>query len=92
MMLAVGKCGKDAAAQVERLVVNWSRFHPGDLIVFPIDVRFHRAVSTQNEAVVLGCAVVLVKPPAEYTVSCLRFPRGRDNRALAAHPTVSGLS
>ena len=65
MMLAVGKCGKDAAAQVECLVVNWPRFHPGDLIVFPIDVRFHRAVSTQNEAVVLGCAVVLVKPPPD---------------------------
>ena len=62
VVLAVGKCGKDAAAQVERLVVDRPRLHPGDQIVFPIDFRLHRAVSTKDEAVVLGNAVVLVEP------------------------------
>ena len=65
VVLAVGERGKDAAAQIERPVVDWSCIHPGDQIVFPIDVRLHRAVSTQDEAVVLGNAFVLVEPPPD---------------------------
>ena len=61
----VGEGGEYAAAQNERGVVDRSRLDPGDLVVIPVDGRFYRTVSTEDKAIVLGCALILIEAPSD---------------------------
>ena len=65
----VGKGGKDPAAQDERLFVDRMGLDTGDAVVVPVDVALHRSVPAQDEAVVLGHALVLVQAPPDVAPS-----------------------